>query len=209
DSYPADVTIKATLLDAKGNELTSYYDQYNMTHKLMSKEETGFRIDFEGVDWNEKPTHERVEPSSFIVEVLGSVANQDLYKKIAFQNIEVKNNTLRASLYNQGNRSTTISQFIISHFKDDELVWVDTHFSDGAIFPKKSTPVSFTLSPLQGVEIIPTEDDIILINGLENKLIANKYESRSQMNTNVAIALSDSTFIQMQLNNFVANPTPF
>ena len=49
DSDPADVTVTAFLDDAEGAELSHYNAQEAMMHKLLPKEVTPFRVDFEGV----------------------------------------------------------------------------------------------------------------------------------------------------------------
>lgn len=209
DSYPVDVTLKATLLDAEENELTSYYDQANVIHKLMAKEESGFRIDFEGVDWNQVSTEKRRIPVTFKLEILGSVATQDLYKKVAVQNLKVDELQVSGKLYNQGNLTATISQFVICYFNSEkDLIWVNSHFMDGAVFPKKSTGIHFQLTDTQQAQIVNSSTANVFINGLLNETIIPKYRSNKLVEANSLIQ-TEGGFIQWHLNNFVGNPTPF
>ena len=78
DSRAVDLTIKATLLDSMQQVLTSYYDQYNLTHKLVSKQETAFRIDFEEVSWTLSGTPKR--DTSFLS--VGHFGDSNYYRSI-------------------------------------------------------------------------------------------------------------------------------
>jgi len=208
DSYPVDLTIKATLLDATGAYLTSYYDQYDLVHKLVSKQQTGFRIDFESVSWKQSGTPYQV-PKSFQIEVLGAVTNTDLYTKVALQDMRVEADQLTGNLYNYGSLTSTITQVVKSYYDSlGQLIWVDSSFPEQSVFPLKSASFSISLAPDLS-QIIEVEHPIIQINGLDNKELINKYQSLDQVASSQKFRLPDGRFLMIQLNNFIGNPTPY
>lgn len=210
DSHPVDLTLKATILDEEGNAITSYYEQDGIVHKLLPKEISGFRIDFKDVDWVSASKNSTSTPSSFKLEVLGAVTNQDLFKNVVLSELKTEGSLLTGSMYNYGNVTTTISQLIESYFTDDELTWVQVAFTDQSIFPKKSAPLLINLSESLEVDLLVTQDQAeVLINGLDNSLISPKYRSRDYVDGLPRLSLGGNKSLQLNVNNFVSNPGPF
>ncbi|MEM9339758.1 MAG: hypothetical protein AAGA66_13565 [Bacteroidota bacterium] len=213
DSYPVDLTIKASLLDSMDNQITSYYDQYDLVHKLMPKEVTGFRIDFEDVKWifPDKDQKKKMTPTSFKIEVLGSVINQDLYKKVVVQEVAANGDEVRGKLYNYGEMTSTVTQIVQSHFDQKKnLMWVETNLTDESVFPKKRAPFSFQPDPLECLEVIePLKKPMIKINGLDNEDITRKYQPENIRESGLFFSLRPDTYTIFSLNNFIGNPAPF
>jgi hypothetical protein len=213
DSYPADLTIKASLLNEDGAVLTSYYDKYYTSHKLMSKEITPFRIDFDEVAWRQDTAIRAQHPVSYKLEVLASVANQDLYKKVAFQVLETDTSQIKGTMYNYGNLTSTITQVIYGlHDKNRNLIWVDAQLTEKSVFPKKSTPFSISLvMDVDQIEILDVLLPILEVNGLRNEDITAKYKSSKSVGINnfIMIKGDKNLNVQLYLNNFIGNPTPF
>lgn len=211
DNYPVDITIKSSLLDSKKQILTSYDDKFHLVHKLLPKEVTAFRIEFDAVDWKE--ITEKIEPSTFNLKVLGTVANQDLYKSISLRKVSIESKRIVGELYNFGSQTVSITQFIQSYYnKNGELIWVDTSISEKSTFPQKANPFDITIADYDLVEVITIEQEsIILVNGLPNDLVTSKYLSSDEQayNDRIPIPNSSKVYMKIQLNNFVGNPAPY
>lgn len=210
DSRPVDLTLKASILDEDGNVITSYFEQDGLVHKLLPKEVSGFRIDFKDVEWMDTSTRSSAIPSSFKLEVLGAVTNQDLFKNIVLSELRIEDNQLVGSMYNYGNLTTTISQIVQSYFTDDQLTWVEVAFSDKSVFPKKSATLNVAIStPLSTQVLVEQNQAEVLINGLDNSLISPKYKSNDIVNGLPRLSLGGNQSLQINLNNFISNPSLF
>ena len=209
DSYPSDITLIATLLDSSNQKITDYYDGYQLTHKLLPKEITGFRIDFRDVEWDLLSDSLKIQPSNFSLEVLGSVATQDLYKKVAIQELTFHDQNLSGRLYNYGNHTSTISQLLTNYYdENDKIRWVDTEWVEKSIFPKKSLEFGFDLLDTEQIVLIDPSDPIVKINGLDNDLITAKYMSGLNDQIDSKFFFANGS-LSIHLNNYVGNPTPY
>lgn len=209
DSYPVDLTIKASLLDSSSNVITSYYDQHHLIHKLLPKGMSGFRIDFEDVHWRQTPDSLKQRPASFQIEVLGTVITQDLNQSVILTNASIQNNQLDAQLYNQGNATSTITQLIGTYFNENkEIIWVESSLTNKSIFPKKSTPFNVMLKETDELIKLDVTFPIIKINGLNNDDIASKYRGIASTEVN-GLLRTDTYRLLIHLNNFVSNPGQF
>ena len=148
DDVPADVVIKATLYNDVDKELAIYNSKFHMKHNLMPKETTPFKINFEGIAWSSTkdtmpPTFDpdqftpialEEQPVKFNLQSAGNVANTDLFKSVALQNLEFTEQGINGTLYNGGIQEVTIPQLLISYYDDKhELLWVDHQFLDEGI----------------------------------------------------------------------------
>jgi len=104
DNVPADVVLKGTLYNDKNVALATYNAKYHMKHKLMPKEVTSFRINFEGIAWSKTqdsipktfnpdeftPVEFTDAPTKFNLQAAGNVAGSDfstvVCKKLQFRN---------------------------------------------------------------------------------------------------------------------------
>lgn len=211
DSRPVDLTLKATLMDENGVALTSYYDQDVLIHKLLPKEVSGFRIDFKDVEWITNAPDSLRPPRSFKLEVLGAVTTQDLFKSVALNELQIAQGELSGHLYNYGSSTATVSQLVHSYFKQEELIWVDISFTEKSVFPQKSVPFSTALTvDLDKFLVVPNSaGSEVLINGLDNDQIAPKYQSNNFVGSLPKLPIGDTYTLQVNINNFVSNPSSF
>ncbi|MGB5371257.1 MAG: hypothetical protein WBN18_12580, partial [Flavobacteriaceae bacterium] len=147
DNVPADVVLKATLFNDADKELANYNAKYHIKHKLMPKETTTFKVDFEGIAWAAigdvmgpsfdpdqfTPIDLGEQPTKFNLQCAGNVAMTDLYKQVALQSLQFTDNGIKGELFNSGIQEVTIPQLLISYYNGDrELLWVDHQFlTDG------------------------------------------------------------------------------
>ncbi|PIB34749.1 hypothetical protein BFP72_04670 [Reichenbachiella sp. 5M10] len=216
DSYPADLTVKATLLGQNQQVLTSYYDKFHLTHKLLPKEMTAFRIDFEAVAWNElqlDSLSHMPTPATFKLEVLGTVIVQDLYKSIATQDLHIDKEQISGRLYNYGHLTSTITELVYSFFdQDQQIQWVTTSLAEKSVFPMKYANFHSRNLSLDSLELIPLQSQAILqVNGLDNDGIVSKYESKHPVPLFQLTPYpgEQCRFVMINLNNFVGSPGPF
>jgi len=222
DNFPVDITINADLIDSMGNVITSYGEQYHVIHKLLPKEITSFRIDFDEVKWRSEkdslvinPLKNVVDvvPSSFNIKVLGTVATQDLYKSISVMDMHLNDSTVAGHLYNFGAQTVSVSEIILSYFdKSKELIWVDVSIAEKSTFPKKSNPFNVPIHDIQGIQAMEIQEiGEISVNGLPNESIIQKYQSRDRhfVSDYLTLGENEKGFLRVQVNNFVGNPSPF
>ncbi len=213
DDYPSDLTIKATLVDSLGNVITSYYDKFYLTHKLLPKEITAFRVDFESVGWLKTDSTSQIfdpkafeeielrsEPVQFKLEILSSVSTQDLYRDLSINESSWENSSFKGSLFNTGIHASTITQLIISYLdKESNIVWVDHHFVPKSVFPRRNQSFEFQSDSLADLTIINTESIETLINGLNTHDIIQKYKS-NQVAKGLNTHHNSSTDFQLYIN---------
>ncbi|NNK19301.1 MAG: hypothetical protein HKP49_09135, partial [Maribacter sp.] len=143
DNVPADVVIKGTLYNNDDVELANYNAKYHIKHKLMPKETTTFKINFEGNAWSSTednmpatfdpdqftPINLDEQPTKFNLQCAGNVTNTDLYKEVALQQIRFTDEHIEGVLFNSGVQEVTIPQLLISYYDNEkELLWVDHKF---------------------------------------------------------------------------------
>jgi hypothetical protein len=103
ENVPADVVLKGTLYNDANKELATYNAKDHVKHKLMPKEISSFRIDFEGLAWSRTkdsipktfnpdeftPVEFEEQPTKFNLQVAGNVSGSDLYKEVSLSAISV------------------------------------------------------------------------------------------------------------------------
>ncbi|MEL7146006.1 MAG: hypothetical protein AAFO69_06535 [Bacteroidota bacterium] len=159
DDYPADLTLKATLFDGDGRYLTSYYDKFYVKHKLLPKETTAFRIDFEAVGWTSLADSSYTynpetfaspnlgkKPVFYQLEVLSTVTTQDVYHNLSINEIHSDGQYLKGEILNYGNYTATVTQLLQSyHDEQHQILWVDHYLLPKSIFPGKDQRFRFDL----------------------------------------------------------------
>lgn len=209
DTRPTDLTIKASLLDHDTLELTSYYEQMDVVHKIVAKEVTPFRIDFVGVDWRLRPDSLKSEPYGFSLDVLSTVVTKDVYKKVMVDQMQVHDSLVSGYLYNYGEYSSTITQIVVAYYNEyEDLIWVDSQIVDKGVFPKKKGPVLFTMAATNDISVVFESGTAVKVNGLDNDMILRKNQSEDIAGKPALLATNDG-FINFHLNNYLNNPAPF
>ncbi|WP_026915849.1 membrane protein [Christiangramia portivictoriae] len=224
DHVPADVVIKGTLYDKSNVELASYNARQVLKHKLMPKEISSFRVDFEGIAWLAKDSKipETFDPDQFTplelddipvtfnLQCAGNVAITDLYKSTSINEMKLKNNMLKGSIFNYGVQEVTIPQMLISYYKNDQLMWVEHVYLENGIRVQRKQDFDLELKDISGLELIDDSMDNIFVNGLPNldiarKVVPERVQSQQQL-SNLNMNGSGFTSIKLEMNNYVGNP---
>ena len=141
DTVPAYVSVRATLLDKSNNELGKENSFDNISHLLLPRQVTPFRIDFPNVDFA-KIENIKLDPISTLVPASADpvVVVQDQ----KFQKDGPGEPTLVGKLENQSGQIVNIPQVLATYYnKNGQIVWVNDSYVDRALLPK--TPEAFAL----------------------------------------------------------------
>ncbi|MBO0592729.1 hypothetical protein I2486_15090 [Cellulophaga sp. E16_2] len=225
DNVPADIVVKATLYNDNNKELANYNAKYHMKHKLMPKETTAFKINFEGIAWSSTkdtlpptfdpdqftPINFEDQPTKFNLQSAGNVANTDLYKGVALQDLEYTEQGFNGVLFNSGVQEVTIPQLIISYYsKDHELLWVDHAFVPEGVRIQRKQFFNYIPEQLDSLEIINSSLKNCFVNGLPNSAISDKIfpdrklsHGPSQTQPFKGIGYE---YIKFEINSYIGNP---
>ena len=225
DNVPADVVIKCTLYNDNDDELAVYSAKDQIKHKLMPKEITSFRINFEGIAWLDNDTkkpdtfdpHEFTPvdlndiPSKFNLQCAGNVATSDLYKGLSIAELVQKEDKIEGVLFNSGIQEVTIPQLIVSYYNDKkEIIWVDHSYIKEGIRPQRKKVFSYKLINLESGKVLNNSLENVFINGLPNKAISYKVtpNRRIGQKNNKLIPVNGKSYqyIKVELNNYVGAP---
>lgn len=225
DDVPADVVVKATLYNDDDSNLASHSAKYHIKHKLMPKETTPYKINFEGIAWASTkdtlpPTFDPDEftpislseqPTKFDLQSAGNVANTDLYKKVAFQSLTRTNQGFEGVLYNSGVQEVTIPQLLVSYYDEDhEILWVDHQFLREGVRVQRKQFFDYKPISLEGLEVIHSSLELCFVNGLPNAAIGEKVfpdrntsHERAQLKEYPGDGFS---FLKFDMNSYIGNP---
>jgi hypothetical protein len=140
DVVPAFVTVKASLLGSNGSTLATEDSFDKISHILLPKQVSPFRIDFRNVRLSEVDSV-RIQPSTSLV-----AASADPVIGIEGQKLTpLPDASLTGSLVNQSGQVVNVAH-VIGTFYDNsgQIVWVADQYPSRALLPQ--TPVPFTIS---------------------------------------------------------------
>lgn len=140
DVVPAFVTVKATLLAKDGSAIATEDSFEKISHVLLPKQVTPFRIDFKNVRLAQVD-NVRIEPFATLV-----AASADPVIGIESQKLNpLPLPSLSGQLVNQSGQVVSITH-ILGTFYDSrgQIVWVSDQYANRALLPQ--TPVAFSLS---------------------------------------------------------------
>ncbi len=225
DNVPADVVIKATLYNEKDIELANHNAKYLIKHKLMPKETTPFRINFEGIAWSSTkdtlpptfdpdqftPVDLSERPLKFNIQAAGNVANTDLYKAVALQELQLANGSYQGTLYNSGIQEVTIPQLLVSYYNaDHELLWVDHQFLTEGVRVQRKQYFEYEPLDLLELETIHSGTENCFVNGLPNAAISAKlFPTRNRTHVQEQVQPYSGlgfSFLKFHLNSYIGNP---
>ena len=224
DNVPADAVITGTLYGKKDRKLAAYNVKHQMKHKLMPKEITSFRINFEGIAWldSKQSKPETFDPNQFIpvqlqdapqkfdLQCAGNVATVDLYKGVAINDISIKGNQISGILFNFGLREVTIPQLLISYYDiDKKLLWVDHQYLREGIRPQRKQFFSYSLLDISHLEVVNEDLDYVFVNGVSNTQISKKVvPNRKQGQPLKLLPLKGNGFsyIKIEINTYIGAP---
>lgn len=139
DIVPAFVTVKATLLAANGAAIASNDSVDKISHVLLPKQVTPFRIDFAGVRLSQVNSV-RMQPLATLVP-----ASADPVVEIESQRLNpLPEPSLTGELVNQSGQVVNIAH-VIGTFYDSsgQILWVADQYPNRALLPQ--TPVPFAI----------------------------------------------------------------
>lgn len=175
DVDPADVTVTALLFDEMGKKVSQYNAQTAIVHKILPKEVTPFRIDYEGVAGAAIRDSVIVEeeagefdPEAFTeLDLTDAVARFDLYAKavitprdlyrgVGVQNLRFLNtNTgyvLEGEVINHGTAEATIPHLLVTYYDEDgKVAWVDDFYLEVGVRPQRATRFEVALTGAEEV----------------------------------------------------------
>jgi len=226
DNVPADVVLKGTLYSEENKELASFNAKYVIKHKLLPKETTSFRIDFEGIAWlnpKEKipetfnpneftPISLTEQPTKFNLQCAGNVATKDLYKKVAITKLEVDKNSINGTLFNYGIQEVTIPQLLVTYYNENkEIIWVEHQFLREGVRIQRKQIFDFPIQSNDSLQIINNSLENCFVNGLPNKSISEKVvpvRNNNHLNEQIQPLNNNTDFkyFKIELNNYIGNP---
>lgn len=225
DNVPADVTLKGTLYNDTNKQLATYNAKYHVKHKLMPKESSSFRINFEGIAWSKTqdsipdtfnpdeftPVEFEEQPTKFNLQVAGNVSGSDLYKNAVLSDIHITNSSINGNLFNSGIQEITIPQLLITYYNaNKEMVWVDHLFIKEGIRQQRKQDFKYDILNNETIAVISENMENIYVNGLPNKAIASKIISNRIQNYTAAqlqpIEHPDFSYLKIEINTYIGNP---
>lgn len=225
DNVPADVVLKGTLYNNNNKELASYSAKHILKHKLMPKEISSFRINFEGIAWSKTkdsipktfnpdeftPIELSEQPTKFNLQAAGNTTSSDLFKDIVLSDIEVMPNAISGTLFNSGIQEITVPQLIITFYNENkEMVWVDNLFLEEGIRQERKLRFNYQIPLKPIIKIISNRMDLCFVNGLPNKEIALKIlPNRKKNHTNSTLQRVKHPlfwYAKIELNSYIGNP---
>jgi len=225
DNVPADVVLKGTLYNDNNKALATYNAKHHVKHKLMPKESSSFRINFEGIAWSKTqdsipdtfnpdeftPIEFEEQPTKFNLQVAGNVSASDLYKNVVLSAIDIKDNLINGNLFNSGIQEITIPQLLITYYDANKnMVWVDHLFVKEGVRQQRKQDFEYAILNDGKVNIINESMKNIFVNGLPNENISNKIvPNRIQNHTNAqlqAIEHPDFSYIKIEINTYIGSP---
>jgi hypothetical protein len=225
DNVPADVVLKGTLYNEANEELATYDAKYHIKHKLMPKESTAFKINFEGIAWSKTkdsipttfnpdeftPIELKDQPVIFNLQAAGNVSGSDLYKNIVISDLIIEENKMKGHLFNSGLQEITVPQLLVSYYDDNKtLIWVDHVFIKEGIRQQRKQDFEYNFIANSSFKVITDSMDNIYVNGLPNEPISNKIvPNRIENHLNLElqnINHPDFSYIKIETNAYIGNP---
>jgi hypothetical protein len=141
DTVPAYVNVSATLLDANQTPLAEETSFDKISHTLLPKQVSPYRIDFPGVRLD-KVKSVRMDPKAMLVP-----ASADPVIEVNQQRIETDplgRKVLHGELTNESGQIVNIPHVIASYYDDNgKVIWVSDGYVDQELVPQ--VPVAFAV----------------------------------------------------------------
>lgn len=225
DNVPADIVLKGTLYNDDNKALATYNAKYHIKHKLMPKEVTAFRINFEGIAWSKTkdsipntfnpdeftPIELEEQPTKFNLQAAGNVSGSDLFKNTTLSITGIDDDYISGSLFNSGTEEVTIPQLLVSYYNENkDLLWVDHLFIRDGIRQQRKQTFQYPILKDHSIRVISNDMSNCYVNGLPNKPISDKIVSNrivDHANEELqTINHSNYKFIKLEVNTYIGNP---
>jgi hypothetical protein len=143
DTVPGFVTINAILLDKDGNSIAEESSFDKISHTLLPKEISPFRIDFPNRKLAEIKSV-RISPTNILVPAAADpvvgVMNQRIEKDQSGKSI------LRGDLVVQGGQTVNIPHVLATFYdRTGKVIWVSDGYVDRALLPQQAVPFAVNL----------------------------------------------------------------
>jgi len=180
DADPADLTVRATIYDDAGAELTWYNATDVAIHKVLPYEVAPFRVDFEGVaglaleDAGKSLSFMPGASSVYTLSTgttLGAynvfpkavVTQYDLDREVGMQNIRFAEEagalTLRGQLVNSGLGSAVVPHVVVTLYDDlGNVQWVDHAYTREWVPAQGSLDFAMALTPARDLGSVGLRD---------------------------------------------------
>ncbi|WP_298892859.1 hypothetical protein [uncultured Psychroserpens sp.] len=225
DNVPADVILKGTLYNDSNKVLATYNAKYHIKHKLMPKETSAFKINFEGIAWSQTqdsipkafnpdeftPVEFEEQPTKFNLHAAGNVSSSDLYKRIVISDIEMNSKHINGTLFNSGIQEVTIPQLLVTYYDENKsITWVDHKFLEEGIRQQRKQDFNYKLMDNTPIQVITDRMDNVFVNGLPNTSISNKVVP-NRIENHIYTQLqpinhSEFSYIKIETNAYIGNP---
>ncbi|WP_299762465.1 hypothetical protein [uncultured Dokdonia sp.] len=225
ENVPADIVLKGTLYNDANKELATYNAKDHVKHKLMPKEVSSFRIDFEGIAWSKTkdsipkafnpdeftPVEFEEQPTKFNLQVAGNVAGSDLYKDASLSAIQIDSDKITGTVFNGGVEEITIPQLLVTYYDEEKtLLWVDHLFIKEGIRQQRQQVFEYPMLKEASITVVNDSMEYIFVNGLPNEGISNKIvPDRIQNHTATElqkIVHPNYEYIKIEMNSYIGNP---
>jgi hypothetical protein len=226
DNVPADVFIKAALYGINNEQLARHNAKYHLKHKLLPKEVTPFRVDFEGIAWSRTedsiprtfdpdeftPAEFEHPPSKFSLQVAGNVSTKDLYKGLSISKIELENHrSISGTVFNSGLQQVTVPQLLVSYFNEDKkLIWVAQKFLKQGVRQQRKGDFRYSIDSPDSLRIINSSLENVSINGSPNAFLSEKLlpkrDRALQKELMQPIEHPSFSYFRIRTNTFIGNP---
>lgn len=138
DTVPAFVTVNASLIGGDNSVLGEETSFDKMSHTLLPKEVSPFRIDFPGIPIK-RVKSVRMSPNSLLVSASADptigVMHQELTTDSAGRKI------LRGELVNQSGQTVNIPHVLATYYDNNgKIIWVNDAYVDRALLPTVPQP---------------------------------------------------------------------
>jgi hypothetical protein len=225
DNVPADIVLKGTLYNDDDKELATYNAKYHVKHKLMPKEVSSFRINFEGIAWSKTqdsipktfnpdeftPIELEAQPTKFNLQVSGNVSYSDLYKNAILSDLNISSKIIKGTIFNSGLQEITVPQLLITYYDQNKrIVWVDHLFLKKGIRQQRKQNFEYVFTKDDSLTIVNNDMSNCYINGLENtaisdKIVPNRIENHANKELQ-KIKHPLYSFVKIEMNNYIGNP---
>ena len=225
DNVPSDIVLKGTLYNNINKEKCIYNAKYHVKHKLMPKEISSFRINFEGIAWTKikdsipdtfnpdefTPIALEEQPTKFNLQAAGNVSNSDLYKNIVLSDLNINSKSIKGTLFNSGLQEITVPQLLITYYNENkEMVWVDHLFLKSGIRQQRKQYFEYPFLNNDLITVINNDMSNCFVNGLPNESISNKILpnriKKHLKNELQKITHPNYSYIKIELNSYIGNP---
>tara|TARA_R110002126_G_scaffold13674_1_gene58810 strand:- start:6002 stop:7429 length:1428 start_codon:yes stop_codon:yes gene_type:complete len=225
DNFPADVVLKSTLYNHHDKVLATFNAKDVIKHKIMPKETTSFKVNFEEISWLNKdaaqpttfnpneftPKDINETPANFDIQSAGNVAITDFYTQVALSDLTIESNHLKGTLFNYGIQEVTVPELLVSYYTaEKELLYVDHYFLREGVRVQRKQYFDYELLDLSSCRIILSSLENCYVNGLPNgglaRTIIPKRNKTVEKELLQKVKGKGFSYVKIEMNNYIGNP---